>query len=262
MRQAGEHAPILFGRRLRVPPLSISVGRRLSTTRWAVLCYRTCGHCAISILHVSLTQATRWSGAGPHGACGRCAWGVPWGCGWARHPAGPPLLRATAWRTRSRGSGLSLATRAAGAHDSPHFLSMCLAHPLPPCSTACWWRPPRSVCGHKDAVSIRRRPAPHTRRRGVPGHPPETTPSSVLASQGHAGHGACTYGSRVPTGDPGAYLRETPRVPTGDTRRVPTGDAPRTYGRRLSPEVIMLQRLMPLDCKEDCTTDTHTPCRV
>jgi hypothetical protein len=40
----------------------------------------------------------------------------------------------------------------------------------------------------------------------------------------------------VPTGDRGAYLRETPRVPTGD--------APRTYGRRFSMQASTKQSVM------------------
>lgn len=200
-----------------------------------------CNQYSARVSHPGNPQERRW----PARCLRPLQWGVPWGCGWARHPAGPPLLRATVWCTRSRGSSLSLATRAARAHDSPHLLSTRLAHPLPPCSTACWWWTPRSVCGHKDAVSIRRRPAPHTRRRGVPGHPPGTTPSSVLASTGACGPWGVYVRETpcVPMGDTPLYVRETPRVPTGDD---------------ISPKSLFLQGLLPRRLSRRLYKTTHT----
>src|SRR5207245_7038277 len=45
----------------------------------------------------------------------------------------------------------------------------------------------------------------------------------------------------VPTGDRGAYLQETPRVPTGD---------------EFQYKSLLHNKLCILDCKEDCKEDT------
>jgi len=47
----GEHAPYSLWPETARAALSISVGRRVSTTRWATVCYRICHRSAMLSLH-------------------------------------------------------------------------------------------------------------------------------------------------------------------------------------------------------------------
>ena len=56
VREVGEHAPYSLWPETARAALSISVGRRVSTTRWATVCYRICHRSAMLSLHTLLLR--------------------------------------------------------------------------------------------------------------------------------------------------------------------------------------------------------------
>jgi hypothetical protein len=72
VREVGEHAPYSLWPEIARAALSISVGRRVSTTRWATVCYRIYHHSAMLSLYAPLLRRVDQLLVG-HGTVAACA---------------------------------------------------------------------------------------------------------------------------------------------------------------------------------------------
>jgi len=164
VREAGEHAPYSLWPEIARAALSIPVGRRVSTTRWAKVCYRICHRSAMLSLHTPSLRRVDQPLAG-HGTAAGCSSRPSPGAGGASREqpvsSTPNRTRAAHVRSGPCSNRTSRAPRPPGsapryASGGPHRVS------------ASW-----STRPVHDAS--RRRRAPSCRR---PCMPPRALPSS------------------------------------------------------------------------------------
>ena len=175
VREVGEHAPYSLWPEIARAALSISVGRRVSTTRWATVCYRICHRSAMLSLHTPPLRRVDQPLAGHGTAAGGAS---------RERPISRVHNHTCAARARS-GLCSSRTSRA----------------PLPPRSV------PREP--HRASASWSTRPVHGARRprRASASWRPGMSPRALPSPCEHPA--VCGRHAGLPPGARGAYLRET-----------------------------------------------------
>ena len=214
MREVGEHAPYSLWPEMARAALSIAVGRRMSTTRWATVCYRICHRSAMLSLHTPPLRRVDQPLAGHGTAAGG----------------------ASRERPISRVHTQTCAARARSGLCSSHTSRA----PLPPRSV------PRDASGgpHRVSASWSTSPVHDTRRRRLTpsSRRPGISPCALLSSCERPG--VCGRHAGLHLGAQGAYLRETGVRTYGRRPAYLRETGVRTYGRRFCMQSSTKQRLM------------------